>query len=139
MVCDRPQPEASAGRDELLLDLDAAAYQVDGTVVVDPSVGCILAENSAPCVADADLGDFGDESVHTLHAATVRGDDLAADSGESVINARERVREVDVLSAESVEKFVQPKLVEMADPGRDCLLLRALCKLPRISHRRGPA
>ncbi len=94
---DRTEAEATAGRDELLLDLHATAHEVHGAVVVHPLVDGTPAEDLISSVADAHLGDFGYEAVHPLHSAAVGGDHFEVDLPDGFVDAGERVLEIEVL------------------------------------------
>ncbi|MFT3661472.1 MAG: hypothetical protein QM809_08755 [Gordonia sp. (in: high G+C Gram-positive bacteria)] len=81
------QAEASTGGDELLLNRDASAQQIHRSVVVDPMVFRLLAEDLFPGVADAYFSDFGDESVHAFAATTIGGDHFEIDRAYRVGDA----------------------------------------------------
>ena len=100
MVRDRAESEAAAGRDELLLNLHAAAHQVHGAVVINPLIDRAVTEDLASSVADAHLSDLGNEAVHALDSAAISGNHLEVYSPHRVVEAGERVFEVHVLPIE---------------------------------------
>ena len=73
--------------------------------------------------------------MHAFHSTAVGGDHFEVDFPDRLVDAGERVLEVRVLPAESVQQVVEPDLVEVVDPGSDRLLLIALRERHAVTHR----